>query len=327
MASDSQKNTLPIAAVFTNLFHNFPRLVLTNLLFAIPLSAFTALFWFLSTILPLSESQAPLIVLLTVIPVFPFYAGVVKVTAKMTIDDEKVPVFSNFFSAVKDNFLRFLVHGLFFYIIVVFSFVSISLYMRLIASNSVFIGPLIISILIMLFFIFMFFYIPAMTVTFDIPMRYIYKNSFLMSYGEIKNNIIGLLGVALLLVISTTFLIACHGSPVAVVVVTIVLLVLFIPAISAFIIHSAVYKRMYGMITDKSTQTQAVNAVNTKMVETKNKRNPVEVKDEFMSSLKDFEVDESLSDDEYVYFNGKMMKKGVIMKLKREAERSSESHE
>ena len=324
MASGSQKNTLPIAAVFTNLFHNIPRLIFTNLIFAVPLGAFTALFWFLSSLLPLSESQAPLIVLLAVIPVFPFYAGVVKVTAKMTVDEEKVPVFSNFFSGVKDNFLRFLVHGLLLYVIVVFSFVSISLYMRLIASNSVFIGPLIISIIIMLLFVFMFFYVPAMTVTFDIPMRYIYKNSFLMSYGEIKKNIIGLLGVLLLLIISTTFLIACYGSPVAVVVVTIVLAALVIPAISAFIIHSAVYERMCEMITDKSVQTQAVNAVNAKMVETRNKRNPVEVKDEFMSSIKEFEVDESLSDDEYVYFNGKMMKKGVIMKLKREAERSGE---
>ena len=324
MASGSKKNTLPIAAVFTNLFHNIPRLIFTNLIFAVPLGAFTALFWFLSSLLPLSESQAPLIVLLAVIPVFPFYAGVVKVTAKMTVDEEKVPVFSNFFSGVKDNFLRFLVHGLLLYVIVVFSFVSISLYMRLIASNSVFIGPLIISIIIMLLFVFMFFYVPAMTVTFDIPMRYIYKNSFLMSYGEIKKNIIGLLGVLLLLIISTTFLIACYGSPVAVVVVTIVLAALVIPAISAFIIHSAVYERMCEMITDKSVQTQAVNAVNAKMVETRNKRNPVEVKDEFMSSIKEFEVDESLSDDEYVYFNGKMMKKGVIMKLKREAERSGE---
>ena len=324
MASGSKKNTLPIAAVFTNLFHNIPRLILPSLIFPVPLGAFTALFWFLSSLLPLSESQAPLIVLLSVIPVFPFYAGVVKVTAKMTVDEEKVPVFSNFFSGVKDNFLRFLVHGLLLYVIVVFSFVSISLYMRLIASNSVFIGPLIISIIIMLLFVFMFFYVPAMTVTFDIPMRYIYKNSFLMSYGEIKKNIIGLLGVLLLLIISTTFLIACYGSPVAVVVVTIVLAALVIPAISAFIIHSAVYERMCEMITDKSVQTQAVNAVNAKMVETRNKRNPVEVKDEFMSSIKEFEVDESLSDDEYVYFNGKMMKKGVIMKLKREAERSGE---
>ena len=71
-------------------------------------------------------------------------------------------------------------------------------------------------------------------------------------------------------------------------------------------------------------QTQAVNAVNAKMIETKNKRNPVEVKEDFMQSIKDFEVDESLSDDEYIYFNGKMMKKSVIMKLKREAERSGE---
>ena len=110
----------------------------------------------------------------------------------------------------------------------------------------------------------------------------------------------------------------------AVVIVTIVLAALFIPAISAFIIHSAVYQRMYEMITDKSMQTQAVNAVNAKMIETKNKRNPVEVKEDFMQSIKDFEVDESLSDDEYIYFNGKMMKKSVIMKLKREAERSGE---
>ena len=324
MASESQKNTLPIAAVFTNLFHNLPRLMLTNLIFAVPLCAFTAAFWFLSTLFPLGDSQAPLIVLLAIIPIFPFYAGVVKVTAKMVTDEEKVPVFSNFFSAVKDNFLRFLVHGLFFYVVVVFSFVSINLYMRLIASNSMFIGPLIISVLIMIFFVFMFFYIPAMTVTFDIPMRYLYKNSFLMSYGEIKKNIIGLLGVSLLLVISTTFLIACYGSPAAVVVVTIVLMSVFIPAIAAFIIHSAVYERMYEMITDKSMQTQAVNAVNAKMDETRKKRDPVKEKDEFMKSIRDFEVDENLSDDEYVYFNGKKIKKGVIMKLKREAERSGE---
>ena len=156
MASQSQKDTLPIAVVFSNLFRNLPRLMLTNLLFAVPLGAFFALFWFLTTVLPLSDMQASMLMLLTIILVFPFYAGVVKVTAKISTGEEKVAVIKNYFSAVKDNFLRFLVHGLFFYVVVVFSFVSINLYMRLIASNSMFIGPLIISVLIIIFTIIFF---------------------------------------------------------------------------------------------------------------------------------------------------------------------------
>ena len=132
MASQSQKDTLPIAVVFSNLFRNLPRLMLTNLLFAVPLGAFFALFWFLTTVLPLSDMQASMLMLLTIILVFPFYAGVVKVTAKMTDGEEKVPVFSNYFSAVKDNFLRFLVHGVvLFYRRCGFSVVSVNLYVKL----------------------------------------------------------------------------------------------------------------------------------------------------------------------------------------------------
>lgn len=322
MASQSSNNSLPIGAVFGNLFRNLPRLMLTNLLFAVPLGAFFALFWYLSTLLPSGSIQSMLVMFCFIIPVFPFYAGVVRVTSKIAAEEEKVPVFGNFFRAVRDNFFRFLAHGIVMYVIVVFSYISFNLYLKLIAENTMFVGPLIITSLVILFCVFMFFYVPVMTVTFDIPMRYIYKNSFLMSYGELKKNFIGLLGVLLLLVISTTFLIACQGSRLAVVIVTIVLLALFVPAIATFIIHSAVYKRMYAMITDKSQQAQAVNK---KLAEQK-KPTAEESREQLMQALLDFEVDESLPDDEYLYFNGKMMKKSVIMKLKREAqEKAGES--
>ena len=43
-------------------------------------------------------------------------------------------------------------------------------------------------------------------------------------------------------------------------------------------------------------------------------------KDEMKQALKNFEIDESIPDDEYIYFNGRMVKKSVIVKLKQESE-------
>lgn len=316
MASQTPKDTLPIAAVFSNLFRNLPRLILTNLIFAVPLGAFFALFWWITVLFGVSSDYAVLVQLLMVIPVFPFYAGVVKITAKMVATDEKVPVFSTFFGAVKENFWRFLVHGAVFYAAVVFSYVSLSLYIRLLSQSMLFVGPLIISVIVILFFTFMFFYIPSMTVTFDIPMKYIYKNSLLMSYGELKKNFIALLGLFLLFVLSTTFLIACYGSPVAVVIVTILLAAVLVPSVASFIINSAIFERMYQMITDKSERSQAIDA---KIKETKTGVKQAD-KDEMKEALKNFEIDDSVPDDEYIYFNGRMMKKSVIIKLKQESE-------
>jgi uncharacterized membrane protein YesL len=209
MASQSHSETLPISAVFSKLFRNFHRLMLTNLLFAVPMAAFTALFYWISQLLPVTAEQSRLVLLLALIPIFPFYAGVVKVTIKIASGEEKTPVFRNFISGVRENFLRFLVHGAVLCVAVVFSYVSFNIYLKLISANAIFMGPLIITILIMLLLLFMFFYLPAMTVTFDIPMRYIYKNSFFMSYGELKKNFTALLGLFFLTVISMTLLIAC----------------------------------------------------------------------------------------------------------------------
>ena len=316
MASQTPKDTLPISAVFSNLFRNFPRLILTNLIFAVPLGAFFALFWWITVLFNISEDYAVLVQLLMAIPVFPFYAGVVKITAKMASHEEKVPVFKTFVGAVKENFLRFLVHGVVFYAAVVFSYVSLSLYIRLLSQSMLFVGPLVISVIVILFFTFMFFYIPSMTVTFDIPMKYIYKNSLLMSYGELKKNFIALLGLFLLFVLSTTFLIACYGSPVAVIIVTIILAAVLVPAVASFIINSAVYERMYEMITNKSARTEEID------IKIKETRTGVKKpdKDEMREALKNFEIDDSIPDDEYIYFNGRMMKKSVIVKLKQESE-------
>ena len=320
MASQS-KNTLPIAVVFSNLFRNFPRLILTNLIFAVPLAAVFFLLRLLVSALGLDYNAALFVQLLTVIFVFPFYAGVVKITSKMAVGEEKVGIFRNFFSAVKENFFRFLIHGAVLYVAVVFSYVSLSLYINLLSQNSAFLGALIVSIIVAVFFLFMFFYIPSMTVTFDLPMRAVYKNSLLMSYGELKKNFIGLFGLFCVAVISMTFLMACYGSRLAVVIVTIALVALLLPSVSSFIINAAVYERMCAIVTDNTVQAQKIN----EKINSVKQRQGAESGADFKERLKNFVIDEKLSDDEYVYFDGRMVKKGALVKMKKEALESEDN--
>lgn len=317
MASQSNPtNTLPIAAFFSSLFHSFPRLLLTNFIFALPLAASVALFQLLGYWLQPTGAASVLLSLLAIVTAFPFYAGVVRVTAKLVSGEEDVRVFSVFVKAVKDNFLRFLVHGLVFYAATVLSYFSIALYINLIQKNSLFIGTLIVSLLVVIFFLFMFFYIPTMTVTFDLPMRYLYKNSLLMSYGELKRNFLGLFGLIVLLAVATTCLLACNASAVAVIICTAVLGGALVPSVAAFIINYAVYRQMVVMLTSKEDSARAIDS---KIREAESKRQKQEALDDFKERLKSFVIDESLSDDEYIYFEGRMMKKSVLAKLKQEA--------
>ena len=142
-----------------------------------------------------------------------------------------------------------------------------------------------------------------------------------MSYGELKKNFIGLFGLFCVSVIAMTFLIACYGSSLAVIIVTIAVMALYLPSFSCFIVNAAVYERMYEMVTNKNARSQKLDE---KINAEKQKRIKQEQKDEFKQRLIEFEIDENVSDDEYIYFNGRMVKKRVLVKMKQEALESEE---
>lgn len=316
----NEKPILPISRVFGGLFYSFPKLVLTNLLFGVPLAAFCALFWALSSIGGLPPAAVELIRLLAVIPVFPFYAGVVQVCAHLVRGDKDVKVFSHFVTAVKENLARFLVHGIVLFLVIVFSFLSIRFYASQIGDNPAMFAPMIISILVALAFLFMFFYLPSMTVTFDIPMKSIYKNSFLMSFGELKKNLLAVLGLFLLFIIVSTFLFACMGNAVAIIIVSAIMAIAIVPAVATYLIDSAVYERMYAMVVDN---TAAVRQVEQKIQDAQQKNAPKKfdsdgIKREFNEKLKSFEIDENADGDEYIFFEGRMIKRSVLLRMKQE---------
>ncbi|WP_440454090.1 DUF624 domain-containing protein, partial [Ruminococcus intestinalis] len=194
-----KKAKFALTDFFNNLFNNFGKIVFTNLLFAVPLAVLVTAFYFLDSALKLNGY---FILMLSIIPLSPFFAGVTLVTSRLARGKENVDVFKTFIEAIKNNWKRFLIHGVITYFAVIFSYFSIRLYSALISqpnADSFFLVMLyvclIISIIIAVAFLFIFFYVPSMTVTFDLSLKNIYKNSALMSFGELKHNIIATFGL------------------------------------------------------------------------------------------------------------------------------------
>ena len=317
----NENKTLPIARVFSNLFRGFPKLLLTNLLFAIPAAAFFAVFYAINTLTGLNSF---FVILFTVIPLFPFYAGVVSVALHIAKGETDVDVCRTYFANVKENLPRFLVHGILFYIAAFFTYYSITLYYRMGAENAVFYVLMAFCILLGVMLMFFFFHVPLMTVSFELPMKAIYRNGFLMSFGELKSNLAATFGLFLMLVVASSFLICCGGNPVAIAIVTAVLALFILPSVTAFIIDSAIYKRMYVMITDREAQTRKVDKrLSEKYTELENLRRK-KAEEDTADQLRKLEIDESADGDEYLYFNGKMIKRSVLIKMKHAAEESGE---
>ena len=150
----AEKTSVALANTIGTLFKNFPKLLLVNLLFSLPLAASIAVFWAIERILGVSSV---FIILLSIIPAFPFYAGVVQVTAHIVRGDEDISIVSDFFSGIKDNFLSFLVHGIVFYAATVLCWFSITLYINNLSKSWIFYIFLGVSVIIALVFLFAFF--------------------------------------------------------------------------------------------------------------------------------------------------------------------------
>lgn len=308
----SEKNAVALTGFFSSLFHNLPRLLLTNVLFALPFAVIFGIFFLINTLTGLNSM---FIYFLTIIPLFPFYAGVTQVTSHMVRGEENVDVFSNFIGGIKENLLRFLIHGVVMYAAVFISYYSIALYLGLGSKNGMFYAPLVICILIAIFFLFMFFYVPPMTVTFDIKMKDIYKNSALMTFGELKHNLFAVFGILILFLVCATVLM-CSFTPVLLIIFTIVLALFIVPSILSFIINSAVYKNMYSMIVDKDSKSKTID----KKMENRRKGQFSDDEEPVAEDYSDLEIDESADGDEFIFYNGKMMKRSYLLKLKKEAE-------
>ncbi len=286
-------------------FSNFHRIMFTNLLFFVPLAVVFGISYLLHSFL--EGTLYTVLSFLLIALVFPFYSGVVLVSRNLSRGDEDVNVFRNFIKGVKENFLKFLLYGVIFGFVTLFSYFSISIYAKLLSESWIFYVALFVCILIALAVLFIFFYVPVMTVTFDLSVKHILKNSFLMSFGEIKNNFFALVALAVVLAVCFTITALCTVAWLLIL-VTFLLLALVLPASCQFVVSFFVYDDMYGSIAQRDAKSKEIEEA---IAIAKDKRNGKTVTEDYsdvdISSLKDT--------DDYIFYKGKMIKQSVLLKL------------
>ena len=297
-------------------FPNFHRIILTNLLFAIPSAVVFVIGYFI-----FRDGIHPLIALLAIIPLFPFYAGVVAVCRNIARGDEKVQTVSVYLTAVKEHFFSFLLHGVLIYIASVLSVVSISLYISKLSSSWIFYTLLFFCILIALLLLYTAFYVPLMNLSFDLPLRYVYKNSFLMSFGEFKNNLFATF--ALIIVFGIFFSItaitfnACGYSPVVLFILLAVFWIFLLPATFTYMYVFFIYDGMTAIMRNKEDISKDLKDSIDKSIEESKKKMAPKVEEEDFS---DIDINSLKDTDDYIFHNGRMVKQSTLLRMMKEKE-------
>lgn len=305
-----ERKKMKFEILLERFFGNFLKIVLTNLLFAVPSAIVFGGLYFLNTALFAGGISLPLM-MTSIILLFPFYAGVVAVCRNIARGDENVPVTKTFFSAIKQNFAVFLLHGAVVYVISLFSFLSISLYSSALSQNWIFYILLFFCILIVLFLLYAVFYIPLMTITYDIPLRYLYKNCFLMSFGEIKNNFFATIALAVVFGICFTITLFARSTTVLTIML-IAMWALLVPATATFMYVFFIYDGMTSMIDSKSESGK-------KKDEDQEEKKPAAPVDDDYS---DIDISTLRDTDDYIFHNGKMVKQSTVLRILREREQN-----
>lgn len=272
-------------SAFVRFFTKFPPLFLAGLMFSVPLAIFIGIFVLICKITGFNNI---IIAGLGIIPAAPFYAGLVMVIRKYATEKQDVNVISTFFQAVRDNFKYFLVHGIVFYIICACSVFSMLYYYSLSQESVVFGSVLTLYLIFSILMIVMMFYVPLMTITYDLKLTDIYKNAFLLVFGKILRSLAAAILVAVVTVAAFFGLMFSGGF---MIIVSVILIAVFYPLVTTYIINSVIAKGVQDAVGDF-----------------------VGVNVEKESAEVDYEserlaVENADSNSDYVFVNGRMIKK------------------
>ncbi len=271
-------------SAFARFFTKFPRLLLAGIMFSLPLAAFTGLFVLISR---LTGFNNVIIWGLGIIPSSPFLAGLTMVVRKYAVEKEDVDVIKTFIKAFKENLPRFLLHGVIIYVIFACSFFALLYYYSLSKDDPVFGSVFTLYMIFTILLIVMLYYVPIMTVTYELKIKDIYKNSFLLIFGKILRNLIATLSITIVIAAAILLITFSKGIwfGISVAVVTALL-----PLIIAYITVSIISKGLQ----------ESVGSFVGIAAEKTNERTEEDLANEQNIAAN--------SDSDYVFVNGRMIK-------------------
>lgn len=285
---------------FFNLyFERFKYILLSNLLFII-FDILAAAYAYLMIVL--SGGINVILLSLAAIILNIGMAGITPV-CRYIYTKKEFPVVKTFFKGIRENWSKFLLHGVIWYAVFAVSYSSIALYYGGTKTNSLFWVPLVITGLISLLALFASFYLNIMTVTMDISLKNIYRNCLLFSFGEIKNNFFATLALVIFGVILFTIAVIVNNL-LAILIICGVIAVFIAPSTIQYIITFYVYDDMIGIL-DASRKSE--RGEEEKKPEASKPQIEKEEAEEISRLVSD-------SRDEYIFHNGRMIKRSEVEK-------------
>ena len=269
-------------SAFIRFFTKFPQLLLASLLFTVPFALFTAVFAFVGY---LTGFNNIVVWLLGIIPSFPIYSGFVMIVRKYAVEKVDCKIIEVFFRAVKENWKKSLLNGMLCYVIVTCAVFALMYYGTMMNYDFVYGSIFTMYMFFSIALLIMMFYVPIMTVTYELRLRDIYKNSLLLILGKILRNLVALLLVAVISV-AAFFLVDFSGDLYSVVsiVVTVVLYPLLYTYVTVAVISKGLQENV-GSFVAKSAPVYEDSVVSI-----------------------DMQRLEKDGNSDYIYVNGRMIK-------------------
>ncbi len=314
----TERKKTPFEKFFSAYFSKFGQFTLLNIIFAVPLALAFGVCFVLCRFLLL---QAAMVILpATLLLAAPFYSGVVVVGKKLYYDEVLSGIFAEYVKAVKENFLHFLIHGVVAYLAFEGAYYGISIYTYLAQANKVFYAMLVVSVVILLLLLFLLYGVSLMSAFFELKLKDVYKNSFLMTFGEIKANFIATLCIAALLAILSIplafffNLTSVWGEKTSLIVIYSYLGVIFafiIPSAVSSIVTASLFPDLKRVITGEAKEN--LETIRKEEAEAEKEETEPDYGSIDLSALEK-------SEGEYVFYNGKMIKKSTVLKAIKEKE-------
>lgn len=275
-------------SVFARFFTQFPKLIVAQLINAGFFVLFTAVFVLIGY---LTGFNNIIVWCLGIIPSMPFFAGLVMTVRKAGIEKKDIPVVKTYFNAVKENYKAFLFHGIVTYAIVACSVFALMYYFTLMNESLIYGSMLTVYVLFSLILTSMMFYVSIMSVTYELKIRDIYKNSFILVFGNILRNILAML---LFIAVSLGFVLWIAAAEGAMLVIAIIVCVLLYPLISTYGVNAIIAKGLQENVGSFASSSVYIDKEFEEKVEKLAEQQAVERAD---------------SSSDYVFVNGKMIKR------------------
>lgn len=282
---------------FGKFFSNFGRLMIVNLFFSVPLAALLGLLYLIA----IQGNGVSFLLAFMLIPLMsPFFAGLTNVCRKLTASGKVRPV-KDFFSGIASNWLFFLINSVFLYIFSMSVWAS-SQFFRGMEMSIELIAYLVTVILTAILFVFVELSAVVMAVSVELKFTEILKNSFVLVIKGLTNHLKTLFSLMFAFCVVSSLLLL--RDPIAIAVILGILMVTILPTFLMYIIVYNSYQTVERLVILPFEQ-QKKNASD----------NTIDKAQEDALTIEDLEPLAKGDPEEYVFINGKTVKRKTILKM------------